>query len=368
MRWLAAVCCFVFSLSTTLSPTSRVRAQEAAELLPSSTAIYVEIAAPKETLAAVLDHPIRRQLDELPEYKQLFESNEFKQFRLGVGWVELAMTTPWRTAVESLTEGGVYFAADPALGGAAMLLRAKDEATLKRFFDLGVKLVKDDARKKGQDERVKSGEYRGITAHRIDKLRMAAVGRWLVLSDNDEVGKTLLDALLDGNKENLASDAKFKAALAARGGKPAAWAYVRLDDLRDRGFAGGLRKGKADNPAAELIAGGLLSVLQHTPVVTARIDVDATDARLAVQMPIDKQWLPASRSYYFGPDAKGAAPRPLAPPGTILNLTAYRDLGGFWNAAPDLFDEATNSQLVQANSNLSTLFSGQDFGQDVLTT
>ncbi|HND54276.1 MAG TPA: hypothetical protein PLV92_17820, partial [Pirellulaceae bacterium] len=53
---------------------------------------------------------------------------------------------------------------------------------------------------------------------------------------------------------------------------------------------------------------------------------------------------------------------------TILNLTAYRDLGGFWNAAPDLFDEATNSQLVQANSNLSTLFSGQDFGQDVLTT
>ena len=41
------------------------------------------------------------------------------------------------------------------------------EATLKRFFDLGVKLAKDDARNKGQEDRVKSGEYRGIAVHRI---------------------------------------------------------------------------------------------------------------------------------------------------------------------------------------------------------
>jgi hypothetical protein len=37
-----------------------------------------------------------------------------------------------------------------------------------------------------------------------------------------------------------------------------------------------------------------------------------------------------------------------------------------WNAAPDIFDEKANAGLSQANSNLSNLFAGQDFGEDVL--
>jgi hypothetical protein len=37
-----------------------------------------------------------------------------------------------------------------------------------------------------------------------------------------------------------------------------------------------------------------------------------------------------------------------------------------WNAAPDIFNEKANADLSQANSNLSNLFAGQDFGEDVL--
>ncbi len=38
-----------------------------------------------------------------------------------------------------------------------------------------------------------------------------------------------------------------------------------------------------------------------------------------------------------------------------------------WLRAGDLFDEGMNEKLAQADSQLATLFSGKDFGEDILS-
>lgn len=340
----------------------------ALELLPASTAVYVEVPKPADVIGAIFDHPLATQLEDEEAYRQLLVSPEYGKFRLGLGFVELAIGMSWRKAIEGLSAGGIHFGVDARTNGAVALIQARDQATLERFRDLALKFARDEARKKGEPDPVKSAEYRGITAYRVDQARFATLGPWLVLTNKDELGKWIVDTWLDGNPENLGADAGFRAARASRRGEPAAWSFVRLAALRDAGVGKGLFAGRAENPVAELLLGGLLSTLQKTPHLTAQADLDRQGLRVRLAVPHDRSWVPASRAYFFGPDGRAEAPRLLRPTGTLFNLTAYRDFAGWWNSAPELFDENTNAQIAKSNSDLSTLFGGRDFGQDILST
>ena len=50
----------------------------------------------------------------------------------------------------------------------------------------------------------------------------------------------------------------------------------------------------------------------------------------------------------------------------IANLISYRDVGAWWLSKEDLYEENVIAQLSQADSQISTLFAGLDFGQEVL--
>ncbi len=56
----------------------------------------------------------------------------------------------------------------------------------------------------------------------------------------------------------------------------------------------------------------------------------------------------------------------LMPTGTLGSVSAYRNVSQMWLRAGDLFDQQVNDQLAQADNTLTTLFSGRDFGEDIL--
>lgn len=359
-------------LGLLLSSLTGARGADAAdktplEMLPASTVIYLDVPSPGAVVASIMDHPLAARLEQEDAVQQALATPQYGAFRVGLGLVELTIGMTWRKAIETLTDGGVTIGLDPDTNGVALFAISKDEATLNRVRDLFLKISRDEAQKKGNPDPVQTRDYRGVTAYRVDQVRFAILGRMLVLTNKDELGKKLLDAWFDGGA-SLANEPSFKKALAERGAVPGAWAFVRLDKIRDAGMAQGLFRGKADNIAAEVLVGGILNTLQKTPYVTARADIDREGLKFAVMAPQDRNWIPAARHYYFGGDGKGAAPGALNPTGTLLNLATYRDLGGVWNSAPELLDQKANAELAQANSNLSNLFGGQDFGQDVLTT
>jgi len=168
----------------------------------------------------------------------------------------------------------------------------------------------------------------------------------------------------------LSADPEFKASRGstASGDAPLFWAFVRLQKLRDAGIAKEIFRGKTDNPLAELLVGGIMSTLRKAPYASSAVYGSRDRVRWTLDLPYEPGWVPESRHFYLGPTGEGTASLGLATPSSILSLSTYRDLSGLWNSSADLFEADVNATIAQANSQLTTLFAGRDFGLDVLAS
>jgi hypothetical protein len=348
----------------------------AATLLPASTVAYVEITRPKDVIQLVLDHPLRRRIEQAPQFKKALQSEQFKQLLAAVDLFEKRSSLKWRPALEQITGGGVVVAVDPATQGLVILARPDDRKTTDAAREALFAMARDDAAAKGNPDPIENKDYRGLTAWKLGEAYVANVGPWLLISNNASAAKGVADQFLDGGS-SLADEKEFAQArsLAMEEGHDqsgdtghAAWGYVRLAPLRLLGVARQLidNNDKSDNPAAELLFGGILSELHNSPFVTATLDWDRQGGlNLSLATPQDAGWVPAARKYYFAP-ADGGADAPLMPKGTLLSVSTYRDLSAFWQAAPDLFNEGVAGKIAQSDSSLSTFLGGKSFGTDII--
>ena len=338
----------------------------APQLLPASVVLYAEIPSAGELLGKVLDHPHRQQFESFPPYQKWLESNDRAQLMLGVRFLEAQLGMPWRQAIEKLGAGGVYFALDGVSESVAILVKSSDKTFLSKAHDTLVNLARVDNLGKGKPDPFHSLDYRGIETLRVDELRFAVVKQWLVLTSSDRLGKSIIDTLLDGPKRSLAQTDRFLAALASRSHSPLAWAYADLATIRSAGVAQPLLGGKSHDPAAEILFGGVLSTLHKTPFATAQLTSKNDSLDLDLFTPHDPSWTPAERDFFFGPQHHSVAPPEVALSETILEFCAYRSISQMWLHGPDLFNEEINAGLAKANSDLSTLFGGRAFAEEIL--
>ncbi len=360
--WLLAVVVF----GTSFSQLSVADERTAAELLPGSTVVYAEMASPAKLVQTLLEHPLRKKIESIEDVRKGLESPQAKQFQSVLGFVEVQIGMTWQEALAALTHGGLYAAADAETQGGVVLLKARDEESLKKTFGMVVGLAKKEAEDKGRGDSFENKEYRGLTALKVNQAVFAQLGTWLMISNKSELAKVIADGYLDGNKRSLADTESFKAARDSMEGQPTAWVYTDIKTLRDAGAAKELFREKSDNPGVELLFGGILSTLAKAPYSTTALHVDKQSIRLRGMLPHDPSWTSETRQFFFGKGGTGTAPPPLKLNGTLLSIDTYRDIGEFWLAKEDLFVENIVAQLSQADSQFSTIFSGLDFGQEVL--
>ncbi len=364
--------CATFVLLAIVVPVSLPAAKNsatdlsAAHLLPETVVLYAEITSTSDLLSGVLDHPQRQKFEALPPYQKWLKSEERTQLMFGVRFLESQLGESWRHAIKKLGAGGISFALDGASEGVAILVKTNDKAFLKKTLDTLVNLARTDAAGNGRPDPIRSADYRGVQAYRADEVRFAVVEEWLILTSSDTLGKSIIDNVLDGSKRSLAQSDRFQAARATRSNAPLAWAYADLATIRSAGVAESLLGGKSPDPAAELIFGGVLSTLQKTPFATAQLTAEEGTLALALSLPHDPSWTPSEREFFFGPQHLGVAPPEIALPETILEVRAYRGISGMWLHGPDLFNEKINADLAKTNSDLSTLFGGRPFAEEIL--
>jgi hypothetical protein len=338
----------------------------AAELLPASTVVYVEVPQPQAVLEVLQAHPLRKRIEQLKDVKAGLESKQFLQFKAVVAMVEAKFGKSWPKILQELTAGGIALGFDAETQGAVLVVKAADEEAMPRMIETVLSLSRADAKGKGKPDPIKSAEYRGIMAYQVDQAKVAVVGQWLLITNKPESGKALLDAVLDKPEENLATSEQFQQARSSACDDSAAWAYVDIEAVRSSGAAKQLFQGKTDNFGVELLVGGLLDTLKHTPYVTASLDLERHRTRLELAAPHQPEWSTEAREYFFGPQGSGRAPAPIQIADQLLSLTTYRDVSTMWLRAGDLFDDKVVDQLAQSESVLSTLFSGKDFAEEIL--
>ena len=355
---------FVITLLCTSAPAAE---KNASDLMPASTVLYAELVDSKQLLDTILDHPLCDRIESLEGYRRAVEDDDFRQFQAVVATVEAQIGRSWREALTAMTAGGVAVGLDAQTEGLAILAHSQDETTHQEVLDALTRLAEADARQNGRGSPIRRREYRGIVAHRVDEVRFATFGPWLLLTNQDELGKQIVDNYLDGNPATLAKDDSFQATRKSVANQPTTvWAYLSVSALRDAGVAKELFVGRTDNPVAELMLGGILSSLQRAPFANAALTVGPRRVALQLAVPHNETWAGKERQYYFGPRGNGNAPELLETDRTVFSLSTFRDLSSMWLHAPDLMDENASAELAQADSNLSTLFSGRNFGEDIL--
>lgn len=360
-----------FSVVTALCPWSNLRADElqASQLLPNTTVAYIEIPHPAAIMNTVLDHPVNQRVQEMDVYKKAQMSEAFRGFLTGRKFFELQIGADWRPAIEALTAKGIYAGYDVATQGAVLLVRGKDEATMENFRTKILELTRLNGGEKGEPV-----EYRDLLIYRLEKGGAAVVKDWLVVTNKAELGRNVVDRLLDSGEGEASPDASatlgsnidFLAAQKTRVAEAHAWGFANLNAVRDAGGAKKFFEDKAENPLAELLIGGIQSTLKQSPYLTADLEVASGGIKLKFASPWKRDWIPEERAYFFGPENEGSAPVLPEVPGTLLTLATYRDISQMWLRAGDLFDERTNDQLAEADSSLSTVFAGRDFGEEIL--
>ena len=358
-------CCLAVLAGVALTSSGLAGDKSAADLLPESTVAYLEIPQPGKILDTILDHPLAEQVQKQPDYQKAIATPEYEKFLAALKLVEDKLGMKWREGAKSLTSGGAYVGFDLPTQGVAVLTQAQDEALAIKARDTFLELARAGAAAGGQPDPIKQDELRGITVYQIGEAHFAVLGKWLLASNKQPLVFMIIENHLTDN-ETLADDSQFQQVLKERGSAPDAWAYVDLRVLRLTGILRNALNKKSDNPGIELIAGGAIGALPDAPYATGSLMLDNSRIKLAAAIPCNPKAVAKKREFFFGADGNGVAPPLLQPKDTLLSLSTYRDFGSMWRNAPDLFDEGVNAKLAEAESQLTTIFAGRNFRDDIL--
>ncbi|HBN76899.1 MAG TPA: hypothetical protein DD473_13990 [Planctomycetaceae bacterium] len=346
-------------------------AGDAARYFPATTIIYAEIDQPVDLIKGAQQNPqISQLLDELktiPAIKKSMEGKDFQKFQFALKVVEAKLGQKWPEALAALTHHGISIGVDPVSNGVGLLMQAEDAEALNNITNSLVELIEGDAKSKGQEPHFEQVEYREAKVFKASDFGFATWNNWILIGNKSDVGRSMLDALIDDSNTGLSSTENFRNASNAKTGDAIAWLFIDIDAARAANPDENIYSNKADDPGGEFLLGGLYSAFHETPYLTGELQTVDSGLKLKLSVPFDRSSISEERNHYFGPEGTGSASSPIYVPGHLLTISFYRDLSQMFQRAGDLFDEKANDDLAKADVGLSTLFSGRNFADEVLS-
>lgn len=362
-----------------LAPDSA--AESEAAFFPPTSVFFVEVDNAEAVIDLVLNHPLRKRIEALDAYSTAIASPAYQQFSLGRLMLEGQLKMSWREAVTSLSGRGFAVGFDAKTEGFAAILHGKDNESVVLIRDRMLEFV----RLTGNAGQVTEGEYRGVTAFQVNAFRFAVYEDRLLITNQADTAKWVLDRMIDlsesspadvaelqegerpaPGESSLLDNQRFQAFRSAVGSESQVHAFVDLQTLAEAPAVSRVLQSKINNPLAELVFGGIQSALSDSSWASAQLDLDTEKLRLTLTTPFELTSVPEQRAYYFGANGGGRGLRLPQLPETLFTLSTHRDFSDVWLRAGDLFDANVNDGIAQADATLTTLFAGRDFGEDIL--
>ena len=242
-----------------------------------------------------------------------------------------------------------------------LVVTPEDPEFLDRAHETLLELARDDARAKGNPDPVSEDDYRGVTGYSLsDDEAHAIIDGRLVIANGQAALKAVIDRTIDDG-DRLVDDAFFNARQPEDA--PMAWAYARLDRLREIDPD---RFGGDDEPDAGevLLFGGWLELIRSAPWASATWEWadDRLSATLKVAAPEGRS---EAMSRFFPPEGQGAA-RPIDFEGRVATVNLWRDMGAIWDVREEILLPEALQGLAQLDTFAGQFFGGRDFGDSVL--
>ena len=337
--------------------------RDPAALFPETTALLAEIPKPAALVTKLAEHPLVAQLQDHPLVQQVLNSPQYAQAQAPRLMVEAQLQMKWHEALAALTQQYAGVAVDSRDRSVTVIIRGRDAELMEKVRASFLELTR-----LGNPLPEGENEYRGVSLYRIGGARAMVVRDWLILSTSAETGRGILDRLLEA--EESASLSLSTSLQACR--KTAVSSSADLRVLLDLNAVKQARPfmraatAQAPNPLVELLLGGIQTVVRDADWAGAGLNIADESLSLSAILPLNPDEIPPERRWFFGPDSAGTAASLPQVPDMIATAALYRDASQMWLYSGDLFSERTNDQIAAAESVLATLFSGRDFGEEVL--
>jgi hypothetical protein len=360
----------VWVLVAVLGLAGQVAAQvpKAAAWVGEDAIAYVEVVSPSALLDRINDPRIQTVLEASPDYKRAVGSPQLKEFYAVVQTVANELGTTWQKGLSDLTgDGAVLFVeGQKSPERVVLVVAARDPAVLERAHSKILELARKDAKDKGKPEPAKEFDHEGVKAYSLAPTEAhALVNGNLVVANGAQTLKVMIDRIKSGNTQGIVGNARWKARRLAAGTDALAFAFVRLDRLREidpKKFGGG---DGPPNPGLLFLFGPWFEALRKADWISA--SVTWTDGKLAGDVAVGqpKDGYSKAMARYLPPKGTGA-PVAIKPLGTIACISLWRDLSSIWEARSEIFPPEAQQGLAQLDTTAGTFFGGRDFGTGVL--
>jgi hypothetical protein len=357
MRSLLSLCAVIVLVSYATAADGK----DPLRFLPDTTDIVLKVEKPRALVDAVLKHDLAKQAQELQVVREFLDSANARKFFQLVAHFEKELGAPWPDLLDKLAGGGI--AAGLKYGGDGapflLILQGTDEATVTRFFDMGLSLLEEEQARQGAKEKPKRKTYEGVECVELDKqLLVARAGDAILLANKGEALKAGIDQYRasgkDAKAKSIATSSAPKDVAGILPPNPAAWLWLNLKPVKEMPAAKELFKNPRNDIAQTVLFAGYLDVARRSDFVAAGLYADAGDFRLRVRLPAGRDGMSTDAELHLPRDPKISGTLPLLEPkGVLFSHSFYYDFDTLYQKREAIMPPEVAKQFAEGEKQIS---------------
>jgi Protein of unknown function (DUF3352) len=336
--------CLPLALAALLLPAMRLDAQEPVnplQLVPAQADWVVKIDQPSRVVESLYQHEVVKDWLKLEGVRDFFDTTNFRRLIQLKDFFEKKLGVSGLDMLDRLAGNGVVFAArvhEPGAPALILVVQSKDEELLRQFVRLTVSVIEQELARQEKKEKLIGRKFGKFDGYQFGPGCAALAGLNLLVASDPAVLQAALDLLDKNGAGSIAEQPRFQASQKLLPKQPLAWSWVDLDAMRKiKTFKAGL-DAVAMDPNFLFAVGGLLDMLQRSPMVVISLSQEGPNLVLENRMPIGREGMDAKAVLYLPHDDKGALPL-LQPPRTLGSISYFLDLKAFWDNRAKLLNK-----------------------------
>ena len=317
-------------------------------LIPAQADLVVEIKEPRQLVEMLVKLDVVKQLQQFPNVKEYFQSTQYRRFHQFVAYYERELGATWPELLEKLAGGGAALGVKFTPGENAVLLaiEGKDEATMKRFVDLALKVIEQEINRQEAKGKLESTKYEGVEVYAIGpEFRLALHGKVLLISNNEKALHAGLDLATGKEKKSVADLSEYADAAKILPKDPLATVWFNLKAVHERPELKEVYKNPRD-PTLTVVLGHYIDVFGRSPFACGSFGKDGDGYLLTARLPAGREGMGPERSLHIPPAGKPGTLPLLVPDGTIYSNSFYLDFAKIWEDRVALFG-AKNAKALE---------------------
>jgi hypothetical protein len=333
-----------------------------AAALPRDAYVAVEIPRPHRVFEPLFQPQVLRAVTSHPEFVRRRHQPDFLQMMNLVEYFEQRFETDLQGLLQRLLGGGITLGIGPG-EQVLVILEAEDEKVLSEVHDFLLMIARNQDQ--GQNDSVRSAEYRGVTGWSFGPGQTHAIlGNRLLWTNQPQALTAAIDRIQQADLPNLASLPGYQQSRKSSADRPVASVFARMDVLKQLpAVAAALDQ--QNNPLLTLLLAPLMQAWKQSDWLA--LDLDLEDLTLTMTVTSDGRADDGALPTGFARSTEatdGAMPN-LNVPRQIAGISFYRDLHRFYTAKDDLFPQRT-SGLIFFENMMGIFFTGRDLTEEVL--